>query len=133
MTAGYTGPLVAAPHLARDTADKVVGDTRVTLTMPDAVAGREQLVTFELHDAASGAPVTDLEPYLGAAGHLLLVSSDLDIAFHSHPVAEISTQHGPNVVFQILFPREGDVRMWVQFQRHGEVLTSSFTVPVKGS
>jgi hypothetical protein len=74
------------PRLARDTGDKIVGDTRVTLTMPQAIAGREQLVTFELHDAASGAPV--------------------------------------------MFPREGDYRMWVQFQRRGEVLTSSFTVPV---
>jgi len=133
VTAGYTGPLVAVPNLARDIADKVVGDTRVSVTMPEPIAGREQLVTFELHDAATGAPVTDLEPYLGAAGHLLLVSSDLDIAFHSHPVAEISAQRGPTVVFQILFPREGDYRMWVQFQRHGEVLTSPFTIPVKGS
>ena len=132
VTAGYTGPLVVEPHLARDAADKVVRETRVALTTPEPVAGREQLVTFELYDAAGGSPVGDLEPYLGAAGHLLLVSSDLAIAFHSHPVPELSTQRG-HVVFQVLFPREGDYRMWVQFQRHGEVLTSSFTVPVKGS
>ena len=130
VTAGYTGPLVAPPRLARDTADKVVHDTRVTLTMPEPVAGREQLVTFDLHDARSATPVTDLEPYLGAAGHLLFTSADLAIAEHSHPVAEISARRGPTVVFQILFPRAGDYRMWVQFQRRGEVLTSSFTVPV---
>jgi hypothetical protein len=46
-------------------------------------------------------------------------------------VAEISALHGPTVVFQMLFPRAGDYRMWVQFQRRGEVLTASFTVPVK--
>ncbi|HEV8348134.1 MAG TPA: heavy metal-binding domain-containing protein [Vicinamibacterales bacterium] len=130
VTAGYAGPLVAPPRLARDTGDKIVGDMRVTLTMPEPIAGREQLVTFELHDAASGAPVTDLEPYLGAAGHLLFTSADLAIAAHSHPVVEISARGGPTVVFQMLFPREGDYRMWVQFQRRGEVLTSSFTVPV---
>jgi len=133
VTAGYTGPLVAAPVLARDTADKIVRDTRVKLTMPDPIAGREQLITFDLEDAATGAPVSDLEPYLGAAGHLLLVSADLAIAAHSHPVAEISKHSGPTVVFQTLFPRAGDYRMWVQFQRRGEVLTSSFTVPVKGN
>lgn len=130
VTAGYAGPLVAPPRLARDTGDKIVGDMRVTLTMPEAIAGREQLVTFELHDAASGAPVTDLQPYLGAAGHLLFTSADLAIAAHSHPVAEISALGGPTVVFQVRFPREGDYRMWVQFQRHGEVMTASFTVPV---
>jgi len=130
VTAGYSGPLVAPPRLARDTRDKIAGNLRVTLTMPEAIAGREQLVTFELHDAASGAPVTDLQPYLGAAGHLLFTSADLALAAHSHPVAELSALGGPTVVFQVLFPREGDYRMWVQFQRRGEVLTSSFTVPV---
>jgi len=131
VTAGYTGPLVATPVVARDVGDKIVRDTRVKLTMPDPIAGREQLVTFDIEDAMSGAPVTDLEPYLGAAGHLLIVSADLAIAAHSHPVAEISKPGGPTVVFQMLFPRAGDYRMWVQFQRHGQVLTSSFTVPVK--
>lgn len=131
VTAGYNGPLVAPPALRRDTDDEVVSGARVKLTMPEPIAGREQLVTFELEDAATGSPLHDLEPYLGAAGHLLLVSADLSIASHSHPVAEISTAGGPTVVFQMLFPRAGDYRMWVQFQRHGEVITSSFTVPVK--
>jgi len=131
VTAGYTGPLVSPPALKRDTGDKVIDGTRVKLTMPEPVAGREQLVTFDLEDSVSGAPLRDLEPYLGAAGHLLLVSADLSIASHSHPVAEISSAGGPTVVFQMIFPRAGDYRMWVQFQRHGEVLTSSFTVPVR--
>jgi hypothetical protein len=132
VTAGYTGALFAIPHFARDTADKLVLDTRVKLTMPEPIAGREQLITFDLEDAATRAPVSDLQPYLGAAGHLLLVSGDLAVAAHSHPVAEISALGGPTVVFQALFPRAGDYRMWVQFQRRGEVLTASFTVPVKG-
>jgi hypothetical protein len=132
VTAGYTGPLLSIPHLARDTADKIVRDTRVKLTIPEPLAGREQLITFDLQDAATGAPVSDLEPYLGAAGHLLLVSADLAVAAHSHPVAEISAVGGPTVVFQTLFPRAGDYRIWVQFQRRGEVLTASFTVPVRG-
>ena len=132
VTTGYAGSLLAVPHLAPDTADKVVGDTRVKISLPDPLAGREQLVTFELQDARTGAPVTDLEPYLGAAGHLLLASADLAVAAHSHPIAEISQAGGPTVVFQWLFPRAGDYRMWVQFQRRGEVLTASFTVPVKG-
>jgi hypothetical protein len=131
-TAGYEGLLLAVPHLARDDSDKVIGETRVKLIMPEPLAGREQLVTFEFSDAATGAPATDLQPYLGAAGHLLLASADLAIAAHSHPVAEMSAPGGPDVVFQLLFPRAGEYRMWVQVQRHGEVLTASFTVPVKG-
>jgi hypothetical protein len=131
VTAGYTGPLLAPPALERDTDDKTVGGARVKLTMPEPIAGREQLVTFDLEDAATARPLHDLEPYLGAVGHLLLVSADLSIASHSHPVAEISSAGGPTVVFQMMFPRAGEYRMWVQFQRHGEVLTAAFTVPVK--
>jgi hypothetical protein len=131
VTAGYTEALATPPVLAPDAADKVVEGTRVKLTMPEPFAGREQLVTFDLVDEATGAPATDLEPYLGATGHLLLASADLAIAFHAHPVAEISARGGPTVVFQVLFPRAGDYRLWAQFQRGGRVLTSSFTVPVK--
>jgi len=63
---------------------------------------------------------------------LLLASANLAIAAHSHPVAEISAPGGPDIVFQLIFPRAGDYRMWIQFQRRGEVRTASFTVPVKG-
>ena len=132
VTAGYTGPLVAPPHPAPDLADKIVGGTRVKLTLPEPLAGREQLVTFDLEDVATGAPVADLQPYLGAVGHLLLASADLAIAAHNHPVAEMSGRGGPTVVFQMLFPRAGDYKLWVQFQRGGQVLTAAFAVPVKG-
>lgn len=131
VTAGYSGSLIAPDRLEPGAADAVVGNTRVRLTMPDAVAGREQLITFDLEEAATGAPVRDLEPYLGASGHLLLVSGDLAVANHSHPVVEISKAGGPTVVFQVLFPGAGHYRMWAQFQRGGQVLTASFTVPVR--
>lgn len=130
-TAGYAARLGEVPGLAADRADKVVRGARVNLTMPDAVAGREQLITFELSDAATGRPIDDLEPFLGATGHLLLASADLEVVAHSHPVAEISGRAGPNVVFQVLFPRAGMYRMWAQFQRRGDVLTVPFTVPVR--
>jgi len=128
-TAGYASRVSEVPQLAADRTDKIVDGVRVSLTMPDAVAGREQLITFDLSDAATGAPVTDLEPFLGASGHLLIASADLEAVAHSHPVAGLSSgQSGPTVVFQHLFPREGMYRMWAQFQRRGKVLTASFTV-----
>jgi hypothetical protein len=132
VTAGYSGRVAAVPRLAPDAADKVARGTRVTLTMPEQIAGREGLITFDVSDETSGRPVNDLEPYLGATGHLLLASADLEIAEHSHPVAGISTTGGPTIVFQVLFPRPGTYRMWMQFQRRGEVITVPFTVPVAG-
>jgi metallophosphoesterase superfamily enzyme len=120
------------PRLAADTADKVERGTRVKLILPELIAGREGLITFDVSDESTGRPVDDLEPYLGATGHLLLASADLEIAAHSHPVAGVSTSGGPTIVFQVLFPRAAAYRMWMQFQRRGEVITVPFTVPVGG-
>jgi hypothetical protein len=128
VTAGYAGSLVPAAPLVKDLAEKILEGVRVKLSMPPPVAGREQLLTFEFEDAKTRAPVSDLEPYLGAVGHLLLVSADLQTVAHSHPVADMSASVGPTVVFQALFPRAGMYRFWVQFQRRGHVLVAPFTV-----
>jgi hypothetical protein len=87
-------------------------------------------MTFELLDEPSGKPASGLEPYLGATGHLVLMSADMSVASHSHPVAD--RRHLPaSVAFQVLFPRAGTYRVWVQFQRSGKVLTAAFTIPVE--
>jgi hypothetical protein len=131
VTAGYTGALSVVPAVAQDMTEKADGNLRVRLTPPDRRARREQLLTFELLDPASGAPVTDLEPYLGANGHLLVASADFAAVFHSHPVAEVSSPHGPTVVFQVLFPQAGMYRLWGQFQRGGRVATVPFTIAIE--
>lgn len=130
VTAGYSGSLSVVPQLLADLNDKVDQGTRTQLQMSPLVAGREQLMTFDLADALTGAPIVDLEPYLGATGHLFAASADLSAVFHSHPVAGITSAIGPTIVFQVLFPRAGMYRLWAQFQRHGRVSTVTFTVPV---
>ena len=131
VTADYTGPLNLVPPLTEDLRDKVDEGLRAELTPPDPRAGREQLITFQLSDQATGAPIADLEPYLGATGHLLVASADMSVVFHSHPVAEVSSRNGPTVVFQVLFPRPGMYRLWAQFQRRGRVATVPFTVSIR--
>jgi hypothetical protein len=131
VTADYAGPLNAVPTLAEDLHDKVDEGLRAELIPPDPRAEREQLITFQLTDQATGAPAADLEPYLGATGHLLVASADMSVVFHSHPVAEVSSRNGPTVVFQVLFPRPGAYRLWAQFQRHGRVATVPFTVSIR--
>jgi len=128
VTAGYRGSLRPSADPAADVGDKIVDGMRIKAIAPTPVPGREQLVTFEIEDAATGKPIEDLEPFLGAPGHLLVVSSDLQTAMHSHPVVGISNGAGPRVAFQVLFPRAGSYRMWAQFQRRGRVATAAFTV-----
>jgi hypothetical protein len=130
VTAGYSGSLSAPSNLVVDLNEQVDRNTRAQLLMSPLVAGREQLITLELSDALTRMPVSDLEPYLGATGHLFAASTDLSTVFHSHPVAGITSAAGPTIVFQVLFPRPGMYRLWTQFQRHGDVSTVRFTVPV---
>lgn len=131
VTGGFDGSLLPNAQIAADMAAKVVDGIQIKLSMPRPVAGREQLLTFEFFDAETGSPVRDLEPYLGAVGHLLLASADLQTVAHSHPVADMSGAVGPTIVFQAMFPRPGMYRFWVQFQRHKRVLVAPFTVEAR--
>lgn len=127
-TEGFEGRLHTVPEMEADLSDKVIENTRIHLEMREAMAGGERLMTFTAYDAVTNAPVNDLEPFLGAPGHLLVVSADLSTAAHSHPLAEKAP---PSVVsFQVLFARAGMHRVWVQFQRSGRVITAPFTIAV---
>jgi hypothetical protein len=104
------------------------GGLRVVLNAPALVAGRELTLTFSLSDATTGAPVTDLEPYLGAPGHMFAVSADLGDGVHSHPSR--MKEMGPAVSFDLTFPRPGLHKVWVQFQWRGKVVTVPFVLDV---
>ena len=103
-----------------------VANVEITLKTEDFVAGKYACLTFTVKDAKTGAPVTDLEPYLGAPAHMLIVRADLTDAVHAHP--EELTTGGPTVSFHPLVPAPGDYKVWVQFQRAGKVITVPFAV-----
>jgi hypothetical protein len=86
------------------------------------------VLRFTVTDAATGEPVTDLEPYLGAPAHMLIVRADLGDAVHAHP-EELETT-GPTVSFHPILPSAGEFRLWIQFQRRGQVSTHPFTLTV---
>ena len=68
-----------------------------------------------------------LEKYLGAWGHMLIASNDLIDMMHEHPFL---ADGGPRVEYEVVFPRAGAYRVWVQFQSAGVVTTARFDVPV---
>ena len=75
-----------------------------------------------------GEPVTDLEPYLGASGHLVsLREGDLAYA-HVHPVEDAGS--GPTIRFGVEVPAPGTYRMFLDFSHGGVVRTAAFTVEV---
>jgi hypothetical protein len=127
---GFRGPLFPpAADLTPDAAaEKTVDGLRVRLDATGLKAGKEAVLRFTLADAVTGAPVTDLEPFLGAPGHMLIVNADLTEANHAHP--EEAATPGPFVSFQPMMPAAGPYKLWVQFQRNGRVITVPFVVMV---
>ncbi|MET9324456.1 hypothetical protein ABZX75_30495 [Streptomyces sp. NPDC003038] len=77
-----------------------------------------------------GKPVTNLEPYLGAYGHLVALR-DGDLAYlHVHPN---EGGPGPDVSFTATAPSVGTYRLFLDFQHEGKVRTAAFTVRAGGS
>jgi hypothetical protein len=98
-------------------------------------AGEHGHLTYNLTDAGTGQPVADLQPYLGAFGHTLIMSDDQVNVVHSHPTPDISNDisrglGGPRVMFEGYFPIPGEYRVWTQFLRHDQITTFSFAFRV---
>ncbi|WP_137723530.1 hypothetical protein [Prescottella subtropica] len=86
-----------------------------------------------LNVSRDGVPVTDLDPYLGAYGHLVALRAG-DLAYlHVHPEGEPGdsvTAPGPDVTFHAQAPSPGTYRLFLDFRHDGVVRTAEFTVPV---
>jgi hypothetical protein len=94
-------------------------------------AGAETELTLSV--SRDGVPVTDLQPYLGAYGHLVVLRAG-DLAYvHVHPVETTpgaAPAPGPHVPFATTAPSAGTYRLYLDF-RHGDVVrTAEFTVEV---
>ncbi|GGW71871.1 hypothetical protein [Streptomyces xantholiticus] len=86
---------------------------------------------LKLSVAKDGRAVTDLQPYLGAYGHLVALRSG-DLAYlHVHPNGEPGdgrTKPGPEISFTATAPSKGSYRLFLDFQHEGKVRTAAFTV-----
>jgi hypothetical protein len=96
----------------------------------ELVPGRASPVTLTV--SKDGRPVTDLQPYLGAYGHLVALR-DGDLAYlHVHPDGEPGdgrTPAGPQIQFVAEVPSAATYRLFLDFQHGGVVRTAEFTVP----
>jgi len=113
--------------LAPDLSPKKGANLEVSITTepPEPLAGFKTLMFFHLKQTEGDFK---LEPYLGAWGHMLAASNDLVDLMHTHPFI---ADGGAKVQFNLIFPREGIHRVWVQFQSKGVVNTVAFNLPVK--
>ncbi len=141
VTAGYVGDVVSSQ--AKITPDKTLSKTlngmRFELKFDPAapVAGKEAVLKYHITDAQTGQPVTNIQPYLGAWGHTLILSEDATDYLHSHPVEMIPEDvdrskltSKADIDFDTFFPRPGHYKIWSQFQRNNKITTVSFNVHV---
>lgn len=124
---------------------------RVTVSADKPFRTNEPLtLKFEVADAATGKPVTDLQPYLGALAHFVVISQDANEYLHVHPMdpseakkgghdhhGDMAHDHGPApakggpvVTAQTSFTKAGMYKIWGQFRRNDKIVTSSFVLNV---
>ena len=115
-----------APAAERRTAE--VDGYTVTLD-GQLAAGADAQLTLTV--TKNGTPVTDLQPYLGAYGHLVALRAG-DLAYlHVHPdgtPGDGRTEPGPDVVFYAAVPSDGTYHLYLDFKHQGVVRTAAFAL-----
>ena len=93
----------------------------------DTAPGASTVLTTRVE--LDGEPVTDLDPYLGAYGHLVAIRAG-DLGYlHVHPEEGPA---GPDIDFATAFPTPGTYRLFLDFSHGGSVHTAAFTVDSSG-
>lgn len=114
-------------------------DLKTTPSKPKAEQEVELL--FRLSDSETGKPIEDIEVYLAAPGHLVVLSAaDLDY-IHAHPAIEVpedpvmreSARFGPEIKFATSFAKQGDYKGWLQIKRGGKLYTLPFVFNIAPS
>jgi hypothetical protein len=121
------GPVATAPERV-ETSTATVDGFSVGLE-GEVAAGEESTVAFTVH--RGGRPVTTLEPYLGAYGHLVALRDGDLASLHVHPIGEPGdgeTPPGPRIEFVVETPSPGRYLLYLDFQVDGIVHTAELTV-----
>jgi hypothetical protein len=87
--------------------------------------------TLTLSVARDGRPVTDLQPYLGAYGHLVVLREGDAAYLHVHPdgaPGDGTTEPGPEIAFEAAVPSSGDYRLFLDFRHEGVVRTAELAM-----
>jgi hypothetical protein len=113
------------------TADNVDGNT-VDLKISNAKDGHaktEKRLDFTL--TRDGKKVIDLQKYLGALGHLVILrEGDLEY-LHTHALTQDTNHQTGTVSFEADFKQPGNYKAFAQFQRDGQVMTTEFVINVE--
>ncbi len=135
----------AEPNLEVDkNLTKTFGDYQVTLSAPKPLSAAamslgQQKIKFTVKDAKTGKPITDIKPYLGAFGHLVMINSNNFDYLHVHPTTLTTpppdSNGGPDIEFLpigIYGPfKQGVYKAFFQFNHNGKINLATFVINVE--
>ncbi len=138
-------PVSGAPPLSRPTLAGQGGNV-LWLDEKTPLRVNEPLrLRFRVLDS-SGQPASDLEAYMGMAGHLVVLRDDFSVFAHLHPAGSVpmaavdlanrAASHNmvhaidPEISFPYGFPQPGHYRLFLQYKRAGRVHTAAFDATV---
>ncbi|PES96864.1 hypothetical protein CN510_14740, partial [Priestia megaterium] len=108
---------------------KTANGNQVSLKIDSQLkANQETMLNFHFEDAKTKQPIQDLQPYLGAVGHVVILNQDATKYLHVHPMDE--RVKGSNAMFHTTFPSPGVYKIWGEFQRSNKVFIVPFVVEV---
>ncbi len=126
-------PLTVSPTLSKSLPDDPTMTAELIFQPRTPQSGLHTDFLFRL--TKDGRPVNDLEPYIGAMGHVVSISQDTGMYLHCHPEQLLAptpdARGGPDIPFHTVFPHPGTYKIWGQFKRNNKVVIADFVVNVK--
>jgi hypothetical protein len=137
------------PLEANQSKSKTTDGYEITYLFPDEMELRKQRdITYSLVINRNGKPVTDLENYLGARGHSVIIKQGTLDYIHTHATeahdmsmegmdhsqmghAMHTAERASNMIdFTTSFPQAGIYKVFTQFQHNGKVITTDYVIKV---
>jgi hypothetical protein len=134
---GGPRPETAPLQASRGISERTVSNVIVSVADNEALtAKRTAQFKVTLRQTGDGAPVTRLQPYLGAFAHLLMIHEDAQTFVHAHPDPR-EAENGANgargsLSFLVRPPKAGLYRAWIEFQlEEGKIERTDFILEAK--
>jgi hypothetical protein len=94
---------------------------------PQAYAG--VTLTLGVNIDKNGAPYKNLQPYLGALGHMVVLGPNLEF-IHAHPMTEDVNNQTGLIIFGVTFPDPGQYKIYLQTRADGQVNTTDYNYTI---
>ncbi len=144
INAGDISETIDSDSIPDSNMSKIFGSYEVTIDYPKPLKSQEistgqQLLSFNIKNAANKKPINTLKPYLEAFGHLVMINTKTFEYIHVHPndpnIPTPNQNGGPSVVFMPLGLhgpiKPGVYRIFGQFNPDNNLFTSDFTVEIE--